>query len=74
MTRFIKSTLIAGASLLSLAGMASAQSAAATAETFFDHYNDQNVPAMIALFEPEGVVEYVPFNLSGPVEAIGPGS
>ncbi len=29
---------------------------------------------MIALFEPGGVIEYVPFVLSGPVKEIGPGS
>lgn len=29
---------------------------------------------MIALFKPEGVVEYVPFALAGPVEEVGPGS
>ncbi|GAB5482628.1 MAG: hypothetical protein Pars92KO_23850 [Parasphingorhabdus sp.] len=49
-------------------------SATETAETFFNHYNAQDVPSMIALFEPGGVIEYVPFALSGPVEEIGPGS
>lgn len=41
---------------------------------FFDHYNDHNVSAMVELFEPKGIVEYVPFALAGPVEEIGPGS
>ena len=44
------------------------------AAKLFDHYRDQNVPAMVALFQPEGIVEYVPFALAGPVEDIGPGS
>lgn len=69
-----KSALVISAALISLPAIASAQSAADTAEAFFERYNDQNVPAMISLFEPEGVVEYVPFKLSGPVESIGPGS
>lgn len=45
-----------------------------TAKAFFEKYNAQDVPAMVALFEPNGIVEYVPFDLSGPVEEIGPGS
>lgn len=57
-----------------LTATAAAQTATESAQAFFDRYNDQDVPAMIALFEPEGVVEYVPFALSGPVEEIGPGS
>lgn len=44
------------------------------AERFFRHYNEQDVPSMVSMFEPEGVVEYVPFELSGPVEEVGPGS
>ncbi len=49
-------------------------SAVQIAGKFFDHYNAQDVPSMVAMFEPDGVVEYVPFALSGPVEEIGPGS
>ncbi len=56
------------------ASMAHAGPAADAAGAFFDRYRDQDVPAMIQLFQPEGVVEYVPFALSGPVEEIGPGS
>lgn len=48
--------------------------AADAAEAFFDHYRTQDVPAMIELFQPEGVVEYIPFSLAGPVEEVGPGS
>ena len=44
------------------------------AQAFFERYNAQDVPAMVAMFEPESVVEYVPFKLAGPVEEIGPGS
>ncbi|WP_298304163.1 ester cyclase [uncultured Erythrobacter sp.] len=44
------------------------------AQTFFDRYNAQDVPAMVAMFEQEGTVEYVPFDLKGPVEEVGPGS
>ncbi|MEM8792367.1 MAG: nuclear transport factor 2 family protein [Pseudomonadota bacterium] len=44
------------------------------AKDFFDSYRAQDVPAMIALFEPGGVIEYVPFALEGPVEEVGPGS
>lgn len=44
------------------------------ASLFFSHYNKQDVPAMVALFEEAGNVEYVPFDLSGPVEEIGPNS
>ncbi|MEM8774892.1 MAG: ester cyclase [Pseudomonadota bacterium] len=43
-------------------------------QTFFDLYNEQDIPSMTALFEPNGIVEYVPFDLSGPVEEVGPGS
>ncbi|MEM8770873.1 MAG: ester cyclase [Pseudomonadota bacterium] len=50
------------------------KTAGEAARLFFEHYNDQNVPEMVAMFESEGVVEYVPFALSGPVEEIGPGS
>ncbi len=50
------------------------RTAAAIAKDFFDRYREQDVPAMIALFEPQATVEYVPFALSGPVEEIGPGS
>lgn len=57
-----------------LTGAAQAGPAKEAAEAFFARYNDQDVPAMVALFQPEGVVEYVPFNLSGPVEEVGPGS
>lgn len=48
--------------------------AADAAEAFFDQYRAQDVPAMIELFQPEGIVEYVPFALAGPVEQVGPGS
>jgi steroid delta-isomerase-like uncharacterized protein len=44
------------------------------ARMFFDIYNTRDVPNMVALFAPAGVVEYVPLNLQGPVEQIGPGS
>ncbi|MEM9374147.1 MAG: nuclear transport factor 2 family protein [Planctomycetota bacterium] len=71
---FMKSALAASAVTLSLGSTASAQTAADAAEAFFDRYNEQNVPAMVDLFEPEGTVVYVPFALTGPVEEIGPGS
>jgi steroid delta-isomerase-like uncharacterized protein len=48
--------------------------AAAAARQFFDTYNTRNVPDMVSLFAKAGVVEYVPLNLEGPVEQIGPGS
>ncbi|MEM7506206.1 MAG: nuclear transport factor 2 family protein [Pseudomonadota bacterium] len=48
--------------------------AADAAKTFFDRYRAQDVPAMIALFEPGALIEYVPFALEGPVEEVGPGS
>jgi hypothetical protein len=48
--------------------------AAKAAEQFFSTYQTRNVPAMIDLFQPGGTVEYVPLNLKGPVEQIGPGS
>ncbi|MEL6553856.1 MAG: ester cyclase [Cyanobacteria bacterium J06621_11] len=47
---------------------------AEAAQAFFVRYNDRNVSAMIELFKPEAIIEYVPFSLSGPVEQIGPGS
>lgn len=50
------------------------QTAADIAVELFDLYRAQDVPAMVALFEPEGTVEYVPFALAGPVEEVGPGS
>ena len=46
----------------------------AVAKEFFNLYQSQNVPGMIALFEPAGEVEYVPFGLVGPVDEVGPGS
>jgi hypothetical protein len=48
--------------------------AGAAARKFFDVYNTRNVPDMVELFTLAGVVEYVPLNLQGPVEQIGPGS
>lgn len=72
--RPIATVLAAGALALSLTNAALAQSAADAAKAFFDRYNEQDVAAMVALFEPQGTVEYVPFGLSGPVEEIGPGS
>ncbi|WP_299652021.1 nuclear transport factor 2 family protein [uncultured Tateyamaria sp.] len=50
------------------------QTAAEIAAELFDHYRAQDVPAMVAMFKPEGIVEYVPFALAGPVEQVGPGS
>jgi ketosteroid isomerase-like protein len=44
------------------------------ARDFFARYNDQNVPAMIDLFAADGLVEYVPLHLEGPVCEVGPGS
>ncbi|MEM8812143.1 MAG: ester cyclase, partial [Pseudomonadota bacterium] len=70
----LKSLLAASVVTLSLTGTAVSQSAAEAAEAFFDRYNKQDVSAMTALFVPRGIVEYVPFNLSGPVEEVGPGS
>mgnify|MGYP001792453184 CR=1 FL=1 len=71
-------TPYAKTTLASLAFLASATSAVAdateAAKSFFDHYRDQNVPAMIELFAPAGIVEYVPFGLQGPVAEVGPGS
>jgi steroid delta-isomerase-like uncharacterized protein len=46
----------------------------AAARTFFVRYNDQNVPAMVDLFSPGGIVEYVPLHLEGPATEVGPGS
>lgn len=67
--------LIAGAaSAIALTTAAAAQTATDAAQSFFDRYNEQDVPAMVALFEPQGVIEYVPFGLTGPVEEVGPGS
>jgi hypothetical protein len=37
------------------------------AREFFSRYQQQDVPAMIALFASGGVVEYVPLQLEGPV-------
>jgi steroid delta-isomerase-like uncharacterized protein len=48
--------------------------AAQAADVFFRTYASRDVPAMVALFAPGGIVEYVPLNLQGPVEQIGPGS
>ncbi|MEM8751482.1 MAG: ester cyclase [Pseudomonadota bacterium] len=67
-------TLAAAALLATVPFTAFAGPAADAAEAFFDRYRAQNVPAMIELFRPEGVVEYIPFSLAGPVEEIGPGS
>lgn len=51
-----------------------AASAGEVSRAFFDRYNAHDIPAMTALFDPGGVVEYVPFDLSGPVEEVGPAS
>ncbi|MEO0488770.1 MAG: ester cyclase [Cyanobacteria bacterium J06659_2] len=50
-----------------------APSAKAIATQFFDAYRDQDVSAMVDLFDPAGTVEYVPFNLQGLVEEAGAG-
>ncbi|MFK8186657.1 MAG: nuclear transport factor 2 family protein [Phormidesmis sp.] len=49
-------------------------SAKIVATQFFDAYRKQDVSAMVQLFDPAGVVEYVPFNLKGSVEAAGAGT
>lgn len=38
---------------------------------FFDAYRNQKISDMVELFDPAGTVEYVPFNLIGPVEEVG---
>lgn len=68
------SRTLAAAVLATAPFAAFAGPAADAAENFFDRYRAQDVPAMIELFHPEGVVEYIPFGLAGPVEEIGPGS
>jgi hypothetical protein len=45
-----------------------------TANEFFKRYREQNVPAMIELFESGATVEYPPAKLSGDVKDIGSGS
>ena len=44
------------------------------AETLFARYNAHDAAAMVALFEPDGIVEYVPAALKGPVGEVGAGS
>jgi steroid delta-isomerase-like uncharacterized protein len=44
------------------------------ANTFFQTYARRDVPAMVSLFAPGGIVEYVPLRMEGPVEQMGPGS
>ncbi|MEM8750826.1 MAG: ester cyclase [Pseudomonadota bacterium] len=73
MTR-LKTALTALAFTALSATTAHAGAAADAAKKFFDEYRAQNVPGMVALFQPKGTVEYVPFKLQGPVEKIGPGS
>ena len=51
-----------------------AMTASQIAETLFARYNDHDAAAMVALFEPGGIVEYVPAALAGPVEEVGAGS
>ncbi|WP_298838474.1 nuclear transport factor 2 family protein [uncultured Roseobacter sp.] len=71
---FTSRTLAAAAILATAPFAAFAGPAADAAEAFFDRYRAQDVPAMIELFRPEGVVEYIPFGLAGPVEEISLGS
>lgn len=63
--------LSVAATMPALAGTPDAGDAA---RRFFTTYNTRNVPAMVSLFVPGGVVEYVPLKLQGPVEQIGLGS
>ncbi|MEM8810817.1 MAG: ester cyclase [Cyanobacteria bacterium P01_D01_bin.6] len=49
-------------------------SAKAVATQFFDAYRNQDVSAMVDLFDPTGTVEYVPFNLKGPSSEAGAGA
>lgn len=51
-----------------------APSAKEAAVQFFDDYRNQNISAMVDLFDPAGTVEYVPFNLNGSVEEAGAGT
>ncbi|MEM7524122.1 MAG: ester cyclase [Pseudomonadota bacterium] len=50
------------------------KSVAEIAAVFFDVYNTRDAPAMVGMFETGATVEYVPFDLIGPVEEVGPGS
>lgn len=43
----------------------------AIAARFFELYRAQDVPEMVALFTEDGIVEYVPMNLKGPVGEAG---
>ena len=73
MTLFSRS--LAAAAVLATAPLAAfAGPAADAAGAFFDRYRAQDVPAMIGLFQPGGIVEYIPFALAGQVEQVGPGS
>ena len=49
-------------------------SAVAIATLFFNAYRNQNVSAMVDLFDPAGTVEYVPFNIKGSVTEAGAGA
>lgn len=46
-------------------------SAKAIATQFFDAYRNHQISAMVELFDPAGIVEYVPFNLIGSLEEAG---
>lgn len=69
-----KPTLSAAVAAATMSASAAAADASASATEFFRVYNTRNVPNMISLFEPGGIVEYVPLDLAGPVEEVGPGS
>lgn len=70
MTLTRPAALAAGAALAT--GAAVAEPAREATAAFFERYNAQDVPGMVALFEPGATVTYVPMDLSGPVEEIGP--
>jgi hypothetical protein len=76
MSALVKTVAAAGLALAAATAPVAANGpdAGVAARKFFEVYNTRNVPNMIALFVPGGIVEYVPLNLQGPVEQIGPGS
>lgn len=42
-----------------------------TTARFFEHYRRHDVDAMLSLFGPQGVIDYVPADLSGPASGAG---
>jgi len=71
MSKFIAVPLLC---VLSAGVSAAGTDAKDAAARLFELYRAHDVAEMVGMFSKDGVIEYVPLNLTGPASEIGPGS